>query len=169
MLLSGLIEIEPNVHTDLRGFFLESYNLSKYKELGVDVVFQQDNHSFSKKGVLRGMHFQTGQAKLIYCPIGQIFDVVVDIRKGSGTFGRWQGFYLDEKNHKQLFIPDGFAHGFCVLSEVAHVMYKVSALFNKDLESGFHWNDPDVGIKWPVENPIVSTRDLNAAPMRAVV
>ncbi len=169
MLLSGLIEIEPNVYKDLRGFFLESYNHAKYKELGVETLFQQDNHSFSKKGVLRGMHFQPGQAKLIYCPIGQIFDVVVDIRNESATFGKWQGFYLDGKGHKQLFIPDGFAHGFCVLSDEAHVMYKVSTLFNKDLERGFSWNDPSVGIKWPVENPIISERDSSAANMRLVV
>lgn len=169
MLLSGLIEIEPNVHKDLRGFFLESYNQAKYKELGVGTLFLQDNHSFSRKGVLRGMHFQPGQAKLIYCPIGQIFDVVVDIRKESATFGKWQGFYLDGEGHKQLFIPDGFAHGFCVLSPEAHVMYKVSTHFNKDLERGFLWNDPAVDIKWPVENPIISERDSSAALMRLVV
>lgn len=166
MLLAGLIQIEPKVHEDSRGFFLESYHALRYRELGVDVKFPQDNHSFSRKGVLRGMHFQKGQAKLIYCPRGKIFDVVVDIRKESPTYGQWQGFYLDGEMHKQLFIPDGFAHGFCVLSDEAHVMYKVSTHFDKDLESGFCWNDPDVGIKWPIENPILSDRDRVARLMK---
>jgi dTDP-4-dehydrorhamnose 3,5-epimerase len=160
--LNELIELEPVVHRDLRGFFLESYHQIRYQELGVNVSFCQDNHSYSKKGVLRGMHFQVGQAKLIYCPKGEIFDVAVDIRKGSPTFGSWKGFYLSEGNHKQLFIPDGFAHGFCVLSDEAHVMYKISTFFNKDLERGFSPVDPSVGIKWPVQLPILSERDAKA-------
>ncbi len=169
MLLMGLIEIEPNVHKDLRGFFLESYNSAKYKELGVGALFLQDNHSYSKKDVLRGMHFQPGQAKLIYCPVGEIFDVVVDIRKNSKTFGKWQGFYISQENHKQLFIPDGFAHGFCVLSSEAHVIYKVSTHFNRDLEQGFLWSDPAIGIKWPVIDPIISQRDLNAPLLKELL
>jgi dTDP-4-dehydrorhamnose 3,5-epimerase len=169
MLLSGLIEIEPKVHRDLRGFFLESYQEARYKELGLFSKFPQDNHSFSKKGVIRGMHFQKGQAKLIYCPKGEIFDVAVDMRRDSKTFGKWQGFYLNGDNHKQLFIPDGFAHGFAVLSEEAHVMYKVSTYFDKDLEKGFFFKDPEVGIDWPVKEPILSERDRMALSMREVL
>lgn len=169
MLLDGLIELEPKVHNDLRGFFLESYQEARYKELGILAKFVQDNHSFSKKGVIRGMHFQKGQAKFIYCPVGEIFDVVVDIRKESKTFGRWQGFYLSGENHKQLYIPDGFAHGFAVLSDEAHVMYKVSTYFDKDLENGFLFNDPGVAINWPIKEPILSERDKSAPFMREVV
>jgi len=167
--LLGLVQIEPKIHSDLRGFFLESYHELRYKELGVNAHFVQDNHSFSKQGVLRGMHFQRGQAKLIYCPKGRIFDVAVDIRKGSKTYGKWEGFYLDGENHKQLFIPDGFAHGFCVLSDEAHVIYKVSTHFDKDLERGFRWNDPEVGIEWPIKNPILSERDQMAKGLKEIV
>jgi dTDP-4-dehydrorhamnose 3,5-epimerase len=115
------------------------------------------------------MHFQKGQAKLIYCPKGEIFDVAVDMRRDSKTFGKWQGFYLNGDNHKQLFIPDGFAHGFAVLSEEAHVMYKVSTYFDKDLEKGFFFKDPEVGIDWPVKEPILSERDRMALSMREVL
>lgn len=169
MVLLGLVQIEPKVHKDLRGFFLESYHEIRYRELGVNVHFVQDNHSFSKESVLRGMHFQPGQAKLIYCPKGKIFDVAVDIRKGSKTYGQWQGFILEGTKHLQLFIPDGFAHGFCVLSEEAHVIYKVSTHFDKDLERGFLWNDSDVGIEWPIKHPILSERDLQAKPLKEMV
>ena len=162
MKLDGLIEIEPKVNRDLRGFFLESYHELRYKKLGINTLFCQDNHSFSKTNGLRGMHFQKGMAKLIYCPVGKIYDVVVDIRKGSKSFGKWQGFYLDGENHRQLFIPDGFAHGFCVLSEVAHVIYKVSVSYNKDLEQGFSPFDKAIEIAWPIQNPILSERDLKA-------
>ncbi|MBM3192862.1 MAG: dTDP-4-dehydrorhamnose 3,5-epimerase [Chlamydiae bacterium] len=169
MVLDGLIEIEPKVVSDVRGFFLESYQEARYRELGVFVKFVQDNHSFSKKGVIRGMHFQKGQAKFIYCPKGEIFDVVVDIRKESKTYGNWQGFYLSGENHKQLFIPDGFAHGFAVLSQEAHVMYKVSTYYDKQLEKGFLFNDPEVRINWPIKEPILSERDKSAPLMREVV
>ena len=169
MVLSGLIQIEPKVHRDLRGFFLESYSDARCRGLGICDSFVQDNHSFSKEGVLRGMHFQPGQAKLIYCPRGKIFDVVVDIRKGSKTYGKWEGFYLDGVDHRQLFIPDGFAHGFCVLSEEAHVIYKVSSYFDKGLENGFSWDDGEVGIAWPIKHPILSDRDLQAKQMREVL
>jgi dTDP-4-dehydrorhamnose 3,5-epimerase len=164
-----IIEVEPTAHHDERGFFLVSYEFPKYSSLGIDLIFPQDNHSFSKKGVIRGMHFQKGQAKFIYCPKGEILDVVVDIRRGSSTFGKWRGYILNEKNHKQLFIPDGFAHGFCVLSDEAHVMYKVSTLYDKTLESGFLYNDPKVGIDWPIKNPIVSARDKNARSFEEAV
>ena len=157
-----IIEVEPTAYHDERGFFLVSYEFPKYQSNGIDVIFPQDNHSYSKKGVIRGMHFQKGQAKLIYCPKGEILDVVVDIRRESSTFGKWKGYILNEKNHKQLFIPDGFAHGFCVLSDEAHVIYKVSTLYDKTLESGFLYNDPKVGIDWPIKKPIVSERDKNA-------
>jgi dTDP-4-dehydrorhamnose 3,5-epimerase len=164
-----VIEIEPNAIQDDRGFFLVSYEFPKYQSLGIDLVFPQDNHSYSKKGVIRGMHFQKGQAKLIYCPKGEILDVVVDIRKNSDSFGKWMGYILSEKNHKQLFIPDGFAHGFCVLSDDAHVMYKVSSLYDKNLESGFSPFDPSVGINWPEKNPILSSRDKNALSFHEAV
>ncbi len=167
--IDELIEVTPTVYGDLRGFFLESYHQSRYEDLGVKVSFCQDNHSYSKKGVLRGMHFQKGQAKLVYCPKGEIFDVAVDIRQNSPTFGMWKGFYLSETNHRQLFIPDGFAHGFCVLSEEAHVMYKVSAFFNKDLERGFSFKDPFVGINWPLQDPILSERDSKAPLFKEVI
>ena len=169
MVLTDLIVIEPKVHEDLRGFFLESFHAARYKELGVDLSFPQDNHSYSKRGVLRGMHFQKGQAKLIYCPKGEIFDVAVDIRRGSKTFGKWQGFYLSGENHKQLYIPDGFAHGFCVISDEAHVMYKVSTHFDAKSEGGFLWNDPTAQIEWPIKDPILSERDRNARPLLEVI
>ena len=156
--------LRPELRNDQRGFFLESFHLRRYKKLGVEAHFVQDNHSFSKRNVLRGMHFQPGQAKLIYCPVGKIFDVAVDIRPNSPTFGRWEALILSEENHEQFFIPDGFAHGFCVLSDYAHVIYKVSDFFDPDLESGFHFKDLD--IDWPVRDPILSERDKNAKRLK---
>ena len=156
-----MIEIVPTVHRDERGFFLESYQMERYKALGLG-PFVQDNHSFSKRGVLRGLHFQKGQAKLIYCPRGRIFDVAVHLETGE-----WKGFYLDGETHRQLYIPDGYAHGFCVLSEEAHVLYKVSTYFDPALEQGFAWDS--VGIAWPVQNPILSKRDANARSFHEVL
>lgn len=162
--LKGLLLIKPKVFQDHRGFFLETFQQSTYEALGIHCPFVQDNHSFSKKGCIRGMHFQSipGQAKLIRAGVGTIFDVAVDIRPDSPTYGEWEGVILDDQAHHQLFIPVGFAHGFCVMSPEAHVLYKVSAPYDPNHEKGFRWDDPTVNIDWPVENPIVSDRDQQA-------
>lgn len=162
--LEGLKLVKPKVFKDNRGFFLESFQQSVYQKNGIEGVFQQDNHSFSEKGCIRGLHFQSfpGQAKLIRVAVGQIFDVAVDIRPDSPTFGQWEGVILDDQEHQQLFVPVGFAHGFCVLSETAHVMYKVTAPYDAKHEKGFRWDDPEVNIQWPISCPIVSERDQQA-------
>lgn len=166
--LKGLKLIAPKVFADNRGFFLESFQQSLYQQVGIMENFVQDNHSYSQKGCIRGMHFQSfpGQAKLLRVAVGQIYDVAVDIRPDSPTFGQWEGVILDSTNHHQLYIPIGFAHGFCVLSDEAHVMYKVSAPYHPTYEKGFRWNDPDINIVWPVENPIVSERDQKSPLFR---
>ena len=161
--LPGPVLIEPAVHGDARGFFLETYRQNAFAELGIDVEFVQDNHSRSRQGIVRGMHFQPGMAKLVRCVRGAILDVLVDIRRGSGTFGQWEAFELDDENHHQLFCPDGFAHGFCVLSELADVTYRCSAYYDPETEGGFRYDDPAVGIEWPVEVELVpSARDADA-------
>ena len=162
--LKGLKLLQPTVFKDSRGFFLESYQQPKYEEIGIASPFVQDNHSHSHKGCVRGMHFQSfpGQAKLIRVAVGEIYDVAVDIRPGSSTYGQWEAVILNDQNHHQLFIPVGFAHGFCVLSEEAHVLYKVSSPYDPKFEKGFRWDDPIVNIEWPVESPIVSERDQQA-------
>ena len=160
--LEGLKIIKPQVFKDERGFFFESYNIEKMKKAGIKTVFVQSNHSKSVKNTLRGLHFQIppgGQVKLVRCSRGIIWDVAVDIRKGSSTFGKWFGIELSENNFKQFYIPIGFAHGFCVLSDVAEVQYECSAVYNKDLESGIMWNDPDLAVDWPVKKPLLSDRD----------
>lgn len=156
----------PKVFQDGRGFFLETHQNARYQEKGIAASFVQDNHSFSKRGVIRGMHFQSepGQAKLVRVAVGKIYDVIVDIRPNSPTFGKWEGVYLDDQQHQQLFVPVGFAHGFCVISPEAHVLYKVSAPYHPDTEKGFRFNDPDIGIQWPLEAPIVSERDQSCPP-----
>ena len=160
--LQGAKLITPQVFQDTRGFFLESYRQDAYQDFAD--VFVQDNHSYSKQGVIRGMHFQShpGQAKLVRVPIGKIYDVIVDIRPKSPAFGKWCGVTLDDTSHQQLFIPVGFAHGFCVLSLEAHVLYKTSTVFCASTEKGFRFDDPEVGIKWPTLDPILSERDRNA-------
>lgn len=161
--LEGPLLAEPVVHGDSRGFFQETYRKEVWAELGVDDDFVQDNHSRSGQGVLRGMHFQPGQAKLVRCARGAILDVVVDIRSGSPGFGRWEGFRLDDQDHHQLYVPDGFAHGFCVISEVADVVYKVSTYYDPAVERGFRFDDPSVGIGWPSDlDLVVSERDRQA-------
>jgi dTDP-4-dehydrorhamnose 3,5-epimerase len=162
--LSGLKLIKPKVFKDNRGFFLESFQQSAYSKCGITETFQQDNHSYSQKGCIRGLHFQSfpGQAKLIRVAVGKIFDVAVDIRPDSSTFGQWEGVILDDQEHQQLFIPVGFAHGFCVLSDEAHVMYKVTNPYDPRYEKGFRWDDPEVNIQWPCEEPIISDRDQQA-------
>jgi dTDP-4-dehydrorhamnose 3,5-epimerase len=157
--------VQPDLHGDARGFFQETYRKAAFGHLGVHDEFVQDNHSRSGRGVLRGMHFQPGQVKLIRCARGAIFDAIVDIRPGSPAFGRWEGFRLDDERHLELYVPDGFAHGFCVLSDVADVIYKVSSYYDPAVESGFRFDDPDVGIAWPADLDVkVSERD-RAAPL----
>jgi len=164
--LFGLKLLRPRVFRDGRGFFLESYNEPRYREAGVDCSFAQDNHSRSVRGTLRGLHYQShpGQAKLIRVAAGRIFDVAVDIRPASPTFGRWHGVTLDAEEQAQLFVPVGFAHGFCVVSDVADVLYKTSNVYDPKTESGFAWNDPDVGVEWPISEPLLSERDQRAEP-----
>lgn len=169
--LSGLKLIQPAVFHDARGFFKESYHAPRYHDLGVISPFVQDNHSFSQRDVIRGMHFQStpGQHKLVWVIQGKIFDVAVDLRKDSPTFGQWEGVYLDGETQQQLFIPAGFAHGFCVLSpEGAHVSYKVSTPYDAQTEKTFRYDDPTVRIEWPVKNPILSDRDKTAPTFQEV-
>jgi dTDP-4-dehydrorhamnose 3,5-epimerase len=167
--LQGPVLIAPTVHPDSRGFFHETFRRDVYAELGVDVEFIQDNHSRSTRGVVRGMHFQigAGQAKLIRCARGAIVDVIVDIRRGSPTFGEWEAFELNDDNLHQLFVPVGFAHGFCVTSEVADVVYKCSSYYDGEIERGIRYDDPEVGIEWPTGFELeVSERDATAPALR---
>jgi dTDP-4-dehydrorhamnose 3,5-epimerase len=163
--LSGPILIEPVVHGDERGFFVETFRRNVFAELGIDVELVQDNHSRSSRGIVRGMHFQRGMAKLVRCARGEILDVLVDIRRDSGTFGQWEGFELSDSNHRQLFCPEGFAHGFCVLSEVADVVYRCSTYYDPELEGGFNFEDPDVGIEWPAGLELVASERDRGAPL----
>ncbi|HEX2673694.1 MAG TPA: dTDP-4-dehydrorhamnose 3,5-epimerase [Polyangiaceae bacterium] len=162
--LAGIKIIRPKVFGDDRGFFLESYNAPAYAAAGIDAVFVQDNHSRSVKGTLRGVHYQSkpGQAKLVRVILGRIWDVTVDIRPDSTTFGQWDAVELDDKSREQLFVPIGFAHGFCVLSEFAEVEYKVSAPYDPDTECSISYADPELAIKWPVNHPLLSVRDQQA-------
>jgi dTDP-4-dehydrorhamnose 3,5-epimerase len=159
--LEGLLLITPDVFQDERGLFFESYNKSRYEEIGIGDDFVQDNYSRSKKNSLRGLHFQSfpGQAKLIWVTHGSILDIAVDIRAGSSTCGEWEATKLSAEDMKQLYIPAGFAHGFCVISEEAEVQYKCSSLYNPETERTIAWNDPDIGVEWPVSDPIISERD----------
>ncbi len=159
--LKGVLLIEPIIYKDNRGFLFESYHYKRYVGHGIKATFVQDNHSHSIKNTLRGLHYQAspGQAKLVRVIAGEVFDVVVDIRFGSPTFGKWVGYYLSGENKKQLYIPEGFAHGFCVLSETAEFEYKCSNYYSPEKERGIAWNDPDLSIDWPVKNPILSERD----------
>jgi len=154
--------IKPRVLNDDRGFFMETYKLPDFIDAGITDTFVQDNHSRSEKGVLRGLHYQNppcAQAKLVRVVKGEIFDLVVDIRRGSPTYGRWVGEVLSEENKSILYIPQGFAHGFCILSKVADVVYKASGIYSPQDEAGIIWNDADLKIEWPVKKPIVSEKD----------
>ncbi len=167
----GVLLIEPAVHGDHRGFFHESYRENEWAEAGVPTTWVQDNHSRSRKGIVRGMHFSlgAGQAKLVRCGRGKILDVVVDLRKASPTYGQWEGFELDDETLKQLYIPVGFGHGFCVLSDVADVIYKCSNYYDPAVEKGFRFDDPDVGIAWPTDIELdVSERDRTAPLLREI-
>ncbi len=163
--LGGVILVEPTVHGDARGFFLETYHRQKYVAGGIAEPFVQDNHSKSKRGTLRGLHAQLRQpqGKLVRAIEGEIFDVAADVRRGSPTFGHWVGEILSADNFRQLYVPPGFVHGFCVLSESAQVEYKVTALYDRDDEYGVIWNDLAIGIDWPIADPLLSDRD-RAAP-----
>jgi len=159
--------VMPNPHTDERGYFLENYKESEFFANEINVKFVQDNFSHSVKGVLRGLHYQKPpkvQAKLVTALKGEIFDVAVDVRTNSPTFGHWVGEILSAKNHKSLYIPEGFAHGFCVLSEDADVFYKVNNEYSPENEGGILWNDPQINIKWPIDTPILHKKD-SALPM----
>jgi dTDP-4-dehydrorhamnose 3,5-epimerase len=162
--------IEPVVHADARGFFLEAYRQDLLAGLGISDLFVQDNHSRSRRGIVRGMHFQPGMAKLIRCARGAVYDVVVDVRVESPTFGQWEGFELTDANHRQVYCPDGFAHGFCVLSQEADVVYKTSAYWNPDTEGCFAYHDPEVAITWPAGLELTaSAKDAAAPPLSALV
>ncbi len=157
-----VILVEPKVFPDERGFFLESFKESTFQENGITTKFVQDNYSHSIKGVLRGLHYQKNpkaQAKLVTAIRGEIFDVAVDIRKNSPTYGKWVGEILSDQNHKSLYVPEGFAHGFLCLSDEADVVYKVNEEYSAENDRGMLWNDPVVGVKWPIENPIISEKD----------
>lgn len=164
--LAGVKLIRPKVFFDQRGYFRETYRKPLYTQAGIDTDFVQDNHSFSVQGTIRGMHFQRspGQAKLVTVMQGKIFDVFVDIRQDSPNFGKWDGVYLDASEGEQIYIPVGFAHGFCVVSETAHVCYKVSTIYDPAEECNFRFDDPFVGICWPVDEPLISDRD-RASPL----
>jgi dTDP-4-dehydrorhamnose 3,5-epimerase len=165
--LPEVILVVPDVHRDARGFFLETYHAKKYRDGGIDAVFVQDNQSRSRRGTLRGLHAQVvnPQGKLVRAVSGEIFDVAVDIRPASPTFGKWAGAKLTALNAEQLWVPPGFGHGFCVLSEEADVEYKCSALYDPKDEIAIQWNDPAIGVRWPVAEPVLSARDQAARPL----
>jgi dTDP-4-dehydrorhamnose 3,5-epimerase len=169
--LEGPVLVKPVIHGDERGFFHESYRRNVYAELGIPEEFVQDNHSRSRHGIVRGMHFQVGHgaAKLVSCARGAILDVVVDIRRGSPTFGEWESFELTDQNLHKIYCPIGFAHGFCVLSEQADVIYKQAPYYEDGLERGIAYNDPDVAIAWPKDIELIpSQRDANAPLLRDI-
>lgn len=168
--LAGLVLVKPRVFRDDRGFFVETFSELRYHDGGIAVAWVQDNHSRSTYGTLRGMHFQTspGQAKLVRCASGKIWDVVVDIRRGAPTFGKYHAEILDDEAHYQMFIPIGFAHGFVVLSDTADVVYKVSSVYDATTEVGFHYRDPAVAIQWPIDDVTISARDRDAKPLAEV-
>ena len=169
--LEGPVLVKPVVHGDHRGFFHESYRRNAFAELGIPDEFVQDNHSRSKRGIVRGMHFQVGNgmSKLVRCSRGSIVDVLVDLRRGSPTFGEWESFELDDRDLLQLYCPIGFAHGFCVTSDSADVIYKCNAYYDESIERGIKYDDPDVGVRWPEGVELIpSERDANAPLLREI-
>ena len=168
--ISGLRILEPKVFGDSRGLFMETWNRERFRDAGLDWDFVQDNVSLSRRGILRGLHFQNpgGQGKLVYALLGEVFDVAVDIRRGSPTFGRWQGVVLSAENKRQFFMPPGFAHGFVVVSETALFAYKCSELYRPQHEMTLAWNDPDVGVQWPIESPQLSEKDARGLLLRDI-
>lgn len=169
--LPGVLIIEPKVFGDHRGFFKETFQSERYAEFGIDLPFVQDNCSRSTKGVLRGLHFQRSrpQGKLVTCPFGAVFDVAVDINPRSKTFGKYVGVELSESNHLQLWVPPGYAHGFCVLSDVADFQYKCTDYYFPEDEGGLVWNDPDISIDWPVNVPSLSKKDRELPTLAQIV
>ena len=169
--LPGVVLVEPDIHRDGRGFFLETYHAEKYRAGGIEGPFVQDNHSRSVAGTLRGLHLQVQrpQGKLVRAIEGEIFDVAVDVRRGSPTFGRWVGVTISDGNFRQCYIPPGFAHGFAVLSPVAQVEYKCTDLYDPAHELGVAWNDPAIGIAWPIAQPVLSERDRNHEPLASLL
>jgi dTDP-4-dehydrorhamnose 3,5-epimerase len=159
--IPGLLIIEPAVHGDERGFFMESYSRDRYAEAGLPNEFVQDNVSLSSRGILRGLHLQhpNGQGKLCFVLDGEVFDVAVDVRVGSPTFGQWEGVTLSSENKRQFYLPPGFAHGFCVISDRAMFSYKCTDFYAGPSEVGIAWNDPEIGIEWPIQSPRLSTKD----------
>lgn len=168
--IEGLLLIEPKVFGDARGFFVESWNERRYREAGIAGAFVQDNLSFSRGGTLRGLHFQNpaAQGKLVYVLQGEVFDVAVDIRRSSPTFGRWHGVTLSGENKRQFFVPPGFAHGFAVVSETALFAYKCTEFYAPQNEATIAWNDPDIGIQWPMVNPVLSEKDQRGQRLKDV-
>ena len=168
--IEGLYVIEPTVFKDERGYFVETYNQNDFKEAGLNMVFVQDNQSMSVKGVLRGLHYQKQypQGKLVRAVRGTVFDVAVDLRTGSETYGKWFGVVLSAENKKQFYIPEGFAHGFLVLSDEAEFAYKCTDFYHPECDAGVRWNDPDIGIEWPIAEPILSDKDKKQPLLRDI-
>ncbi len=169
--IDGVLIVEPKVFGDGRGFFMETWNRDRYAEAGLDVEFVQDNVSSSSRGVLRGLHYQNPQpqGKLVQVLRGEVLDVAADIRVGSPSFGKVQTCLLSDENHRQFYVPAGFAHGFCVLSETALFLYKCTEFYNAQTEGGLLWNDPDLAIDWPVADPILSEKDSNAPRLKDIL
>jgi dTDP-4-dehydrorhamnose 3,5-epimerase len=169
--LPGVLLIEPKVFGDERGFFMETYHLEAFRAAGIGDTFVQDNHSRSARGVLRGLHYQepNGQGKLVRCTRGAIFDVAVDIRRGSPTFGRWFGIELSDANKLMLWIPPGFAHGFCAMEDGSDLVYKCTTLYDPAADRAILWNDPDIGIEWPIAEPVLSAKDARAPRLADVI
>jgi dTDP-4-dehydrorhamnose 3,5-epimerase len=168
--LRGVLIIEPRVFGDERGFFLETFHAQRYEQAGIKQTFVQDNHSRSRRNVLRGLHLQTRrpQGKLVRVARGEVFDVAVDVNRGSTTFGRWVGVTLSDQNGRQLYIPPGYAHGFVTLSEIADFEYKCTDFYDPEAEAGVIWNDPDLAIEWPCAEPIVSAKDMKLPTLAAL-
>lgn len=168
--LSGVLIIKPEVFGDSRGFFKESFQTERYREIGIEYDFVQDNHSRSHKGVLRGLHFQIAkpQGKLVSCSRGAVFDVAADVNPISATFGHYVGIELTEENHFQLWVPPSYAHGFCVLTDFADFQYKCTDYYDPSDESGIIWNDPQININWPIKNPILSEKDSKLSKLCAL-
>jgi dTDP-4-dehydrorhamnose 3,5-epimerase len=168
--LDDLVLVEPEVHGDDRGFLVETFRDDAWRALGVEGHFVQENQSRSARGILRGLHFQTspGQAKLVRCMRGRIWDVAVDLRRGSPTYRSWEGHELDDESQRQLFVPVGFAHGFCVMSELADVAYKLSSYYDPRSEAAIAWDDPDLAVGWPISDPLLSERDRTAPRLAEV-
>lgn len=170
MEIPGVVVIEPKIFRDARGFFMETYHAEKFREAGIDLPFVQDNHSRSTRNILRGLHIQVpyAQGKLVRVIEGEIYDVAVDVRLGSPHFGKSVAVFLSAEKGNQLYIPPGFAHGFCVTSEIAQVQYKCTALYHPEAEFSIAWNDPELAIDWPIRDPILSDKDRNAPRLNAV-